>query len=37
MFCRSKITNIESNPEYLASKFYGHKHKCITEDMVCFQ
>lgn len=37
MFCRTKITNIESNPEYLISKFYGSKHKSITEDMVCFQ
>lgn len=36
MFCRQKITNIESNPEYLSSKFYGNKHKSITEDMVCF-
>lgn len=36
MICRKKITNIESNTDYLNMKFYGHRHKSITEDMVCF-
>lgn len=37
MFCRSKTTNIVTNPEYLRSNFYGHAKKSISEDMVCFQ
>lgn len=37
MFCRKPIVNLEGNPEYLATKFYGHGKKTIAEDMICFQ
>jgi hypothetical protein len=37
MFCRTKITNLEANTQYLSSKFYGHGGKSVVEDMICFQ
>jgi len=37
MFCKAKISNIEQNPQFLKTNFYGHGKKSIVECMICFQ